>query len=67
MTMSKSEAAHLIASGKVRESFHHDTLGHFDISALREMIQRDQPELRECPFHAMVPGQGLVDRNKLKG
>jgi hypothetical protein len=36
--MDKSHSARLIAMGLGRESFQHETLGHFDISALRELI-----------------------------
>lgn len=50
MAMSKSQHARMIAAGLVHESFQHQTLGHFNVTLLRERIKTNPPELRVYRF-----------------
>lgn len=61
MTMSKSNAARLIASGIGRESFQHDTLGHFDITALRAFIRAGRPQILNCKYSEISYDGSEVD------
>lgn len=59
LNMTKSEAARIIAEGRGVESFHHDTLGNFNVTALREMVNTGAEDVHYCPFDAIQMVDGI--------
>lgn len=56
--ITKSEVARITEAGLGIETFQHETLGHFNVTALREMVQQSNCERHRCFFTdiAMVDG-----------
>jgi hypothetical protein len=55
----KSEAAALVAAGQAHETFHHATLGHFNITRLREVIAQGGFKLHRCKFDDLKMVDGI--------
>jgi hypothetical protein len=63
MAMTKTEAARLVAIGRLHETFAHDTLGSFDITTLRGLVKRLDRKRRiktlRCRFDAVRVVEGI--------
>lgn len=58
MTRTKSDAMKGIIAGRTREVFTHETLGCFDITGLRLMIESFGAPLHHCRYDAMRAPDG---------
>jgi len=59
VSVTKSQVARLVAEGLARETFQHVTLGHFDVTALRELVLAEYPEVTRCRYDALSMVDGI--------
>lgn len=59
MSLTKSQVARLVAQGLARETFQHVTLGHFDVTALRALVEVEFTEIMRCSYEAISIAGGV--------
>jgi hypothetical protein len=59
VSLTKSQVSRLVVTGHCRETFSHETLGHFDVTGIRQLAIAEFPEVMVCAFSAMTMADGI--------